>query len=283
MEDSFAQRRPKRIFDEITATPVADKEKIPEESSLKRIRLERKLETTDNSFIVIDEIGKQQCIFKIPSDTKLDTPEGVIYEAVDACHKYLPPIKGLFDTFMSFCQFSDTVCKLKIAMKLRTFFASTSVFNQDNPGHLLLMLRGTTVFTEDVSAIHTAYIKALLKCACNGGDIQRLLWIHAGVCKVLGSAYGHSVHIPYSELTKRVVDPISILCDILVASCPLVFGGNIARMITEDERKGMMKQLRYWHAPKFCRDYNGEGYRWSFDRPAYRAEAIEKSRNVFKI
>ena len=274
MVDAFSQRRPKRQIDEITTT--VENHEMDEESSLKRIRLERKLETTDDTFIIIDQVGKKHYSFKVPSDKRLDTPGGVIHEAIDACHKYLPPIKGLYDVFVASCRYVDTTIKLKIELKLQMLKVS-DIFNTDNPGHLLLLLRGTTVIPEDVSIIHAAYISALMTCVCKG-DIQRLLWIHAGICKVLGSAYGHSISTPITELTKRTVDPISILCDIVVAACPTVFGKTANRIITEEERNGIMKQLRYWHAPKFARDYNSEGYKWSFDRPAHRAEAIEKSR-----
>ena len=203
----------------------------------------------------------------------------MIVNAVDACVKYVPALVGFSQEFSKHCKASG----LDYSMKLLDRSAPIGYVNFDNPGHVLLAMRGLTGV--DICRAHTAYILALALATCPPEhpealkDPKRLVWIHASICKVLGSSY---CALPVSPLTRmNTEDHISILMDLVVAACPEIFKTST---VLDEEKVEMATTLRLWHCPKYIRDMmtkstikpvRQEGRRWSFDRPRERAHAFD--------
>ena len=236
----------------------------------RKIRCE--LITSDAEFVVRDGAGKE-CVLRVPNALKLDGPDGLVMDAVDGCALNIPPMQGFWKAFSESFNPAENP---ELDFCLRLFSKSSPVVNLDNPGHVLLAIRG--LMGDDICKAHTAYIKALALCTCHPDmrgnpetlmDPKRLLWFHAGICKMLGSCF-HAAPLPPG--TFPTADYMTIFYELLKkAAYPVIKDGAISDV----ERREIMHALRSWHCPKYVRNiFPTEAKLWSFDKPRERAASI---------
>lgn len=228
---------------------------------IKRRRYLNIIATSDGEFAVSDVHGRK-VVLRVPNDPVLDEPRGMMVNAADSCFKYLPPMPGLTEEFFKHYQMTP---EMNFAMSMVA--RSCPVANFDNPGHLLLAMRGLTGV--EICKSHAAYIRALSAVLPGQADIKRLVWVHAGICKVLGSAYCAT---PLPAKTYPTTNHILILYELISAAVPEILKSGSGP--TQEEKTEMMNALKLWHCPKYIRKVSNESKRWSFDRPRERAEAF---------
>lgn len=236
-------------------------------------RIVRELIINDSALTFKDGRGKE-CVLRVPNAIKLDEPNGLVLSAVDGCAMNVPPIPNFWKTF---CESFDPAKNPDLEFCLRLFSRSSPVVNLDNPGHVLLAIRG--LVGDDICKAHTAYIKALAICTCPPEmrekqevlmEPSRLLWFHAGICKMLGACYYAA---PLPPKAYPTTDHMTIFMDILKKAIEPTLNGQSP--ITDKEKVIIMHGLRSWHCPKYVRMVcPEEAKRWSFDRARERAEAI---------
>lgn len=216
----------------------------------------------DAEFVVRDRHG-HSAAFRVPNAISLNSPEGMFLDAVEACARSLPPITGFWRAFQ--CHFGPDQSS-DFAFNLRVLARSGSAFNTDNPGHVLLAMRGLTR-GDDPGRSCAAFINALGMATNSPGglnpiDPQRIIWYQAGICKLLGACYS-APPVPRPNFT---VDHISILTDAVEAALPPWCPRN------QGFRDRITTALREWHCPKFVRrEAPFEAKRWSFERSRERA------------
>lgn len=232
----------------------------------KKRKLSRRLEDGGHYLMIRDSRGHGTTL-EVMRDLALDEPRGMCVNAHESCSKYLPDLKGFKDAFYGFLRDDESLrgkVRAREAFFKRCCGASASM---DNPGHLLLAMRGLA--GEDISEVTSAYIKTLQKFF--GSDPRRVLTMHSGICKILGSAYCAT---PMPAGAPPTVCHITIMHELLIASCPNLFYGSPC---TEEERAEMIRVLRAWHCPAYLRNISEtESRLWSFDRPRERAAVFAK-------
>jgi len=236
---------------------------------IKKRRLQHIIIATDIEFTIVNAQGRKVTL-RVPNDTSLNEPRGMMVNATDACSKYIPPMPGFFQEFSKHYKMTP-----EMEFNLGLVGGATPIINFDNPGHTLMAMRG--LCGVEICKAHTAYILALAFASCPPQhretpeilkDPKRLVWIHAGICKVLGASYCAT---PIPVKAYPTTDHILILLELISAACPEMLK---TRSISIEERTEMMAVLKLWHCPKYIRDISNESKRWSFDRPRERAEAI---------
>lgn len=245
--------------------------------SLKPIpKYHRKIIVSDSQIIICNTRGISRT-FRVPNNETLDQPRGMMFTAIESCDRYLPAFDGFGNLFMQNLAGmpEDALVVLKTSIQL---YERSRMFNVNNPGHILLAIR--PISGAGVCYVTTAYIRTLAEKLGMGNDansynMEKLVFVHAGICKILGSAYCAPIITMAKNQTG--VDALDILFELLIHASKDVIGSVAIKL---DERKAHIKQLRWWHAPKYAREWNEEGKRWSFDRPLERAEAINNCLNV---
>lgn len=219
------------------------------------------------STITISNTNGNSKTFKVPYMELLDSPNGMIPDAFDACTKHIPVFDGFSDLLTTKLQDAPSSILDQIHF-ITNIYSRHPSYNPDNPGHILLVIRG--VCGNDVSYLYTAYIYALAKSICmeTPFDIEKLIFIHAGICKAIGSAY---YAIPIKKPNAPYYDHISILAELIFTASIDVMGPGVMSL---EERLLHLQTLRRWHAPKYARDFKNEGLLWSLSRPCERAAAI---------
>jgi len=242
-------------------------------NEIKRIRRSyRKIEAAGDGEIVVTASTGARHSLRVPVDRTLDDPQGLVLDAADACRKHIAPIPGFAEEFSKhFVASPRGDCEDPFSRNLK-LYSRTTTLDLDNPGHMLLALRGVT--GSDVALAHTAYLRAMRSKRADSPD--GLVFEHAKVCKAIGSAYFAT---PIPRAACPTVDPILILLDAVLAACPEIM--TYPPMSFTDERPGFLRALRAWSCPAYVRSrFPVESEKWGFDRPRERAEAITVSLNA---
>ena len=244
-------------------------------------KLSRTLVARDSEFVV-KTMDFGECVLRVPNAEKLNGPGGFTVNAVDGCAMNIPPMRDFWRVFSenySESSRSSSSTEDSIVFGANLVMRSSPAANLDNPGHALLAMR--VLSGDDICRAHSAYILALAKCTLPPGapqkslmDPNRLLWFHAGICKTLGSSYC-AAPVPRKGTARTTANHIVILEDILERAAITVLRG---RPFTDAERKDIQRELTKWHCPRYVREECPiEAEKWSFDRPAERAEAFSIS------
>jgi hypothetical protein len=195
----------------------------------------------------------------------------MVPNALDACLKHIPSFPRYTDIFNENLIDLPKDLADQIAFNTSLYHRDPS-FSPDNPGHVLLLMRG--ISGRGVVYLYRAYIYALATVLGMGTDPSKidrtkLIFVHAGICKALGSAY-YAPPIPYATKSE-CFDYLSILLELILSESKDVIG---LADISDDERRDHIEKLKDWHSPKYIRGYKNESTKWSFDRPRERASAI---------
>ena len=195
--------------------------------------------------------------FEVPYAPIFDEPAGIMFNATDACSKYLPPVTNLTCIFRS-------KLEIRLVQKFDKMVAFTGA-HIDNPGHLFLVMR--FFHTNEVK---TPYISSLMDCICPNGTPREVggavVRVQALVCRALGCSYCVQ---PTDMGHWAIINPVNLLVDIIIASAASVFGP--ATRVSQTDYDKMARTLRRWHCPRFIHDkYPTDAATWNLQSPIKR-------------
>jgi len=195
-------------------------------------------------------------------NVKLDEPEGYRMEAAVACSELVPRLPGVGDEMrgrlLSCRAFGSAtiardIVELMDRVKQQGWLATP--FDQDNPGHLFLLLQCCTALFGGIAAqVLVASMLQIIRqhaATCAGADPGReydvLIAVLAAVCR----AFGCSARMPIlpryptnSSSLSSSPNPIAALVDAIVER-----HGSAARRRRDD----LLEALFVWHVPKYVR------------------------------
>lgn len=230
------------------------------ESKRERAVMRFTINPSNDSIVATAAHGKT-VVFSIPYHPLFDNPEGAVFNAMDACAKYIQPLPGILVAFRRNLLNPTTLGRFDM-------FAKLMGLEKDNPGQLML-----TLMYMPARHVRTAYMLALSECmgvnpAAPDGRSE-LVKILALICKVFGCSY---CTLPTLS-PAAPINPIYMLLDAIIAGASMVFGPPASVM--DFEYRAMAKILRIWHAPSYIREKSPKAAAvWDLALPLERLAAF---------
>jgi hypothetical protein len=215
------------------------------------------LDARDNGFMEIKIVptGENVLLYlPILKRTELDTVEGFQSDALYACNKYVPQLKGITDSFEErFSKFShaDTINMLRIFNFVRSKLMY-GIYDSNNPGHLLISLQcfggwwagvASQIFNEVLLEKCEIFCKEQ-KCDDQHKIYDMMMSILACICKAFGCS-ARTPLIPHMPQGGTGPDPVAIFADSIINRYP-AYG-------VRHRREELIKALKDWHIPKYVR------------------------------
>jgi hypothetical protein len=186
----------------------------------------------------------------------LDEPEGYCPDALYACSKYVPEMKGVTDKFRDrLSQFhhreSDTALRVFDYARSNYLYG---LYNPDNPGHLFVLIQCfggwwagiaaqmfAGVLMDWCVAYKTSMEENTGRISAPGKELDLMIGLLACISKSFGIS-ARTPLIPHYP-SGSPPDPVALMADAIVTRHP-----HLRRF-----REDLMKALRDWHIPKYAR------------------------------